>query len=135
MAEKENRPGEKQERSLRDIANDLRTEMRKRLDAETEIYLLTMEMLSDGGSCARDGEPETIPLTADMLEKHKFPLMDRPARFTHDMSAEEKERQELLMRAMPMGVIMAFRPDEDPNSGNEYPGEWEKVSELWERIK
>lgn len=46
MSEKENRPGEKQERSLRDIANDLRTEMRKRLNAETEIYLLTLELLN-----------------------------------------------------------------------------------------
>lgn len=46
MSEKENRPGEKPERSLQDIANDLRTEMRKRLNAETEIYLLTLELLN-----------------------------------------------------------------------------------------
>lgn len=43
---KENRPCEKQERSLRDILNDLRDEMRKKHDAETEVYLLTLELFN-----------------------------------------------------------------------------------------
>ena len=91
--------------------------------------------LSGGTDIIREGEQEVIFLTADMMPKHKTPLMERTAPFTHDLSPEEKERQELLMRAMPVGVIMTFHPDVDPNSDSEYPGKWEKVSELWERIE
>lgn len=95
----------------------------------------TVELLSASGSSIREGEQDVIPLTVDMMPKHKNPLMERTASFTHDLSAEEMEQQEMFIQAMPVGVMMMFCPDEDPNSGNEYPGKWEKVSELWERIE
>lgn len=134
-----------------DLTQHLVTELRKAMEAKSAaprdengnryvpvdyfVVWQTVKLLSASGSSIQEGEQEVIPLTMDMMPKHKNPLMEQTPRFTHNMSAEEKERQELLMRAMPVGVIMTFHPDVDPNSGNEYPGKWEKVSELWERIE
>ncbi len=134
-----------------DLTQHLVTELRKAMEAKStalqdengnkyvpvDYFLVwqTVKLLSASGSSIQEGEQEVIPLTMEMMPKHKNPFMERLPRFTHDMSAEEKQRQELLMRAMPVGVIMTFHPDVDPNSDNEYPGKWEKVSELWERIE
>ena len=59
---------------------------------------------------------------------------DLTPRFTHDLTPEEKERQELLLRTMPVGLLMHFRPGIDPNEAPDTPGEWELVSQLWMRV-
>ena len=56
-------------------------------------------------------------------------------RFTHELAAEEKEKQERLLRTMPVGVVLIFPKDADPNASPEWPGTWEQVSSLWKRVE